>query len=84
MYVGWLLAFWATPKMTVAHFLFAGAMTAYILIAIYFEERDLITVHDQYADYRKYVPMLIPRLTSHRSRTAGAHSQRRKEGLSHI
>lgn len=61
MYIGWLLAFWATPMMTVSHLLFAGAMTAYILIAIYLEERDLIAMHDQYADYRKRVPMLIPR-----------------------
>lgn len=62
MYVGWLLAFWATPRMTVAHLVFAILMTAYILTAIRFEERDLMTVHDRYADYRRRVPMLIPRL----------------------
>jgi len=61
LYVGWLFAFWATPTMTVAHLVFAIATTAYILIAIQLEERDLTIVHGQaYADYRKRVPMLIP------------------------
>lgn len=47
--------------MTVAHLVFAIATTAYILIAIQLEERDLTTVHGQaYADYRQRVPMLIP------------------------
>ena len=61
LYVGWLLTFWATPTMTVAHLVFALATTAYILIAIRLEERDLIAVHPEYADYRRKVPMLIPR-----------------------
>lgn len=62
LYVGWLLAFWATPTMSVAHFVFALTMTAYILVAIQFEERDLIRFHMVYAEYRRRVPMLIPRL----------------------
>jgi len=63
LYLGWLFAFWATPHMTLAHLLFAIATTAYIVLAIQFEEHDLVTEHGKsYADYRKQVPMLIPGL----------------------
>ena len=62
LYVGWLFAFWSTPTMTISHLFFAVATTAYILIAIRFEEADLIREHPQYADYRKSVPMLVPRI----------------------
>ncbi len=63
LYVGWLLTFWATPTMTTAHLVFALMTTAYILIAIRFEERDLEREHGHsYAEYRKRVPMLVPRL----------------------
>jgi protein-S-isoprenylcysteine O-methyltransferase Ste14 len=63
LYVGWFFAFWATPTMTAAHLFFALLTTAYILIAIRFEERDLVTEHGaRYSEYRKQVPMLIPRL----------------------
>jgi methanethiol S-methyltransferase len=61
LYLGFILAFWATPTMTVGHLLFALATTAYILIAIQLEEHDLIAVFgEQYANYRKRVSMLIP------------------------
>jgi methanethiol S-methyltransferase len=61
LYVGWFFAFWATPTMTAAHLVFALATTAYILMAIQWEERDLLDEHGKvYENYRRNVPMLIP------------------------
>ena len=64
LYVGWLAIFWAAPVMTTAHLLFALGTTAYILIAIQLEERDLLAAFGTtYANYRRRTPMLIPMLT---------------------
>jgi len=63
LYVGWLLTFWAAPVMTVSHLFFAVMTTAYILVAIRFEEADLMTAHgERYRRYRQEVPMIVPAL----------------------
>jgi protein-S-isoprenylcysteine O-methyltransferase Ste14 len=62
LYLGFLIAMWMTPVMTIGHLLFAAGMTSYILIAIRLEERDLVrSLGSDYQDYQGKVPMLIPR-----------------------
>ncbi len=69
--LGFIIAFWATPSMTVGHLLFAAVTTAYILVAIQFEERDLVNSHGEtYKAYKDEVGMLVP--TARKSRTAGS------------
>lgn len=78
LYVGWFIVFWSTPAMTIAHLVFAVGMTAYIFIAIRYEERDLIEHHgERYAQYRRTVPMFVPlpRGSGDKKITAGSVSK---------
>jgi len=59
--LGFLIAFWSAPVMTQGRLLFAVVITAYVLIAIQIEERELVSMHGEgYESYRRRVPMLFP------------------------
>ncbi len=61
LYLGWIIAFWATPHMTVGHLLFAGIWTSYIFVAVGYEERDMIALFgDKYRHYMAKVPAILP------------------------
>ncbi len=63
LYIGWGIAFWATPTMTIGHLLFASVLTGYMMLAAVVEELDLIShFGPQYETYRRHVPMFLPRL----------------------
>jgi len=73
LYVGWALAFWATPTMTLGHLLFAGTLTLYMAVAARLEERDLVGhFGDSYRAYQRCVPMFIPRVGSSAASPAGS------------
>jgi methanethiol S-methyltransferase len=70
--LGFIVAFWAAPTMTAGHLLFATGTTGYILIALQLEERDLVAaLGNQYRDYRRSVPMLVPLPRRHTAETVG-------------
>lgn len=78
LYSGFLLAFWATPHMTLGHLLFSVATTGYIFIGVFLEERDLAAHHGStFEQYRREVPMIVPvpgRATKHGTRHASQAS----------
>jgi len=74
LYTGWCIAVWVAPVMSWTHLVFALGTTAYILIGVRLEERDLTRLHREYSDYRRRVPMLLPFSRRRRSRRAAAEA----------
>jgi len=73
--LGILIGIWAAPVMTVGHFVFASAMSSYVFVGLFFEERDLVRQFgERYLMYRKSVPKVLPRLWPSTSRPARSSS----------
>jgi protein-S-isoprenylcysteine O-methyltransferase Ste14 len=72
LYLGFFIALWSTPTMTLTHLVFAVMASAYIVVGTLLEERDLKAEHAEYADYAKRVPRYIPRLIRRNSAVAPA------------
>jgi protein-S-isoprenylcysteine O-methyltransferase Ste14 len=71
LYIGWALAFWVTPTMTLGHLLFASSLTAYMVLASKLEERDLVRAHGpQYEDYQRRVRAFVPGLGNRSAQAA--------------
>ena len=82
LYLGFMIAFWSTPTMTIAHLFFAVISTAYMLTAIQFEENDLIKEFGaRYKDYKKSAPMIIPFVKISKNINADAASPVENRGL---
>ena len=82
LYLGFIIAFWAAPTMTVGRLLFAAVTTAYIFVGILLEERDLVELFgDEYRRYRQRVSMLVPRFRS--SPPLATHSTRTSQSKGH-
>lgn len=64
LYLGFIIAVWATPVMTLTHFFFASGILGYILVGVFLEEKDLIALYgDKYREYKEKVSMLIPKFS---------------------
>ena len=65
IYASWIVILWASPVMTLAHFVLAAGLTAYVFVGMFLEERDLVATHPDYEQYRRKVPALVPSTRRH-------------------